>query len=307
MDIGIVGAGKVGCSIGKYLREQDIPVAGYFSKTKESVESAATFTETKAFNSLAELLAASDILFITTPDDCISEVWHRLAKESIQDKIICHFSGSLSSVVFSDMEQTGAFGCSIHPMYAFSSKFTSYEKLNQVLFTVEGHKQALAVIKPLLEKAGNRVCVIPPEKKVRYHAAASMVSNMMIGLYQLGLEMLMDCGFEAETAKTLIEPLVRGNLEAVLETSPEQALTGPIERNDKNTVEKHLTELTEKEKQVYVNLGGVLAEIAGRKNPDRDYTAIIKTLWNGGKNEEHSCDIFAGEGEGRKADDADGI
>lgn len=30
MKIGIIGAGRVGCSIGKYLRTKDIELAGYY-------------------------------------------------------------------------------------------------------------------------------------------------------------------------------------------------------------------------------------------------------------------------------------
>ena len=48
MKIGIIGAGKVGCSIGKYLKKHDFSVAGYCSKSKKSVEEAATFTNTNA-------------------------------------------------------------------------------------------------------------------------------------------------------------------------------------------------------------------------------------------------------------------
>lgn len=276
MDIGIIGAGKVGCSVGKYMKERGCPVAGYVSKTKKSVDSAATFTGTKAFGSLEELVAASGIIFITTPDDVISSVWKRLAGQSIQGKIICHFSGSLSSVVFSDMDRTGASGCSIHPMYAFNDKFTAYQKLNQVYFTIEGQEPAVAAMRALWEGLGNPVCVIAPDRKARYHAAAAMVSNMMTGLYQMGVDMLADCGFEREVARRLVEPLVRGNMEAVAASSPEQSLTGPIERNDVETVRRHLTVLREDERQVYVSLGRKLVEIAGRKNPDRDYTELLK-------------------------------
>lgn len=274
MEIGIVGAGKVGCSIGKYLKEHGVSVAGYSSRTKESVESAATFTDTTAYHSLRELLAASDILFITTSDDAISQVWEAVAGESVQGKIFCHFSGSLSSAVFSNGKERGVSVCSIHPMYAFSSKFTSYEKLNQVIFTMEGDQEALAVVKPLFEGLGNHVCVIDQEKKGRYHAAASMVSNMMIGLYQMGVDMLKDCGFSTEEARELIAPLVQGNIQTLLSSTPEQALTGPIERGDAATVTGHLALLSEEEKAVYVSLGQVLTGIASRKNPERDYFAI---------------------------------
>ena len=278
MEIGIVGAGRVGCSIGKYLKERGAGVAGYFSKSRESVESAATFTGTTAFPALGELVKASDIIFIATPDDVIRSVWESIKEESIQGKIVCHFSGSLSSVVFSGREQAGVSGCSAHPMYAFSSKYTSYEQLNQVLFTMEGDKRALAEVSSVLEQAGIRCCVIDSAKKERYHAAASMVSNMMIGLYQMGIDMLQDCGFEKDMAQLLVEPLVRGNIRNLLNTSPEQALTGPSERNEVDTVVRHLAVLTEEEQAVYKNLAHKLTEIAMRKNPETDYGPIMDII-----------------------------
>ena len=277
MKIGIIGAGKVGCSIGKYLVEHGISLTGYSSKTKESVDTAATFTNTRALT-LEKLVAQSNLIFITTPDDCIAEVWKQMVTHSLQGKIICHFSGSLSSVVFSKREEKGVSACSLHPMYAFSDKFTSYKKLNEVMFTAEGDEEALSVVCPIFEKIGNTVCVIPSDKKVRYHAAASMVSNMMIGLYHMSINMLLDCGFQESEARTLVKPLVEGNIEKLLATSPEQALTGPIERGDTSTIEKHLLQLTEAEQDVYVNLGLMLTDIAKRKNPQRDYSVIEAVL-----------------------------
>lgn len=278
MKTGIVGAGKVGCSIGRYLKEHGGQVAGYFSKRKESVDFAATFTGSTAFSSLGELAEISDIIFIATPDDAIRSVWESIAENLIQGKIVCHFSGSLSSNVFSGRENAGVLGCSAHPMYAFSSKETSYKKLNHALFTMEGDAEALAVLGDLFGRAGIRTCIIDSWQKERYHAAASMVSNMMIGLYQMSIDMLSGCGFSEREARALVEPLVRGNIEKLLAASPEQALTGPIERNDTATIEKHLAVLTDEEKAVYINLAQKLVDIAVRKNPDRDYEAVKRIL-----------------------------
>lgn len=278
MEIGIVGAGRVGCSIGKYLKEHGAAVAGYYSKSRESVEFAATFTNTAAFPSLEELVEAVSMIFITTPDDEIRPVWEKIAGQPIRGKIICHFSGSLSSVVFSGREQAGASGCSVHPMYAFSSKETSWQQLNQVLFTMEGDSHALDRVDLVLAQAGIRHFVIDSAKKERYHAAASMVSNMMIGLYQMSIDMLQDCGFEEAAARLLVEPLVRNNIENLLATSPEQTLTGPIERNDVETVRKHLAVLTEEEREVYTSLAQKLVETARRKNPDKEYGEILKVI-----------------------------
>lgn len=278
MKIGIIGAGKVGCSIGKYLTEHGFSVAGYCSKSKKSVEEAATFTNTKAYDSLAELVAESTILFLTTPDGVLKSVWNELKKESIQNKIVCHFSGSLSSDLFSNREEYGVSAASFHPMYAFSSKFTSYEQLNHVIFTAEGDSHALSVVGDIFRKAGNKVCVMESAKKTRYHASASMISNLMIGLYEMSIQMLMDCGFSREDAVELTTPLVQNNIKALLLSSPEEALTGPIERGDTETVKKHLSVLTEAEKEVYLRLGETVLEIAGRKNPERDYQTMIQLL-----------------------------
>lgn len=286
MKIGIVGAGKVGCSLGKYISEStackhaDICISGYAGRSKESVESAATFTKTTAFDSMHEIIEKSDVLFITTPDDVIHKVWVEMKEKSIEGKIICHFSGSLSSDIFSDREEFGVSACSIHPMYAFSNKFTAYKQLNNVLFTMEGDEKALPAMVSVFEKMGNTVCVISSDKKVTYHAAASMVSNMMIGLYEQSLRMFEKCGFDRKMARTLVKPLVTGNVQNFLEKTPQEALTGPIERNDIDTVTKHLSVLSDKERELYVNLGGILLDLAKNKNPKRDYGEMTRIFEN---------------------------
>ncbi|MCI5936914.1 MAG: DUF2520 domain-containing protein [Eubacterium sp.] len=278
MKIGIIGAGKVGCSMGKYFVENGIPVAGFYSRHQESAEQAATFTKTEKFDSLTSLVDLCDMVFIATPDDAIREVWNRIHSLSIENKVICHFSGSLSSDVFSRREQTGALCCSLHPMYAFSDRFTSYEKLNTVIFSIEGDKQGIVRLRELFLPLGNSVYKIASDKKVKYHCAASMVSNMMIGLYELSIRMLEDCGLDQEQARLFVEPLVRGNIENVLNTSSAEALSGPIERGDLETVKKHLMVLRGREKRIYQDLGQIVLQIAEEKNPDRDYAELEELI-----------------------------
>ena len=278
MKIGIIGSGRVGFSMGKYLCDHGECVVGYYDRHPERAKEAAQFTSTDNFETIEDLVAASDTLFITTTDGEIANVWDRIQQMSIENKIICHFSGSLSSDLFSNREEYGVSAASFHPMYAFSSKFTSYEQLNHVIFTAEGDSHALSIVGDIFRKAGNKVCVMESAKKTRYHASASMISNLMIGLYEMSIQMLMDCGFSREDAVELTTPLVQNNIKALLHSSPEEALTGPIERGDTETVKKHLSVLTEAEKEVYLRLGETVIDIARRKNPERDYQTMIQLL-----------------------------
>ena len=75
MQIGIIGAGKVGCSMGRYMREHGLFLVGYYSRSIDSSEEAGIFTDTKVFEDLKSIIMACDMLCIATPDDAIAQVW----------------------------------------------------------------------------------------------------------------------------------------------------------------------------------------------------------------------------------------
>ena len=279
MKIGIIGAGKVGCSIGKYLTEHGFSVAGYCSKSRKSVEEAATFTNTKACDSLAELVAESTILFLTTPDGALESVWNELKKESIQNKIVCHFSGSLSSDLFSNREEYGVSAASFHPMYAFSDKFTSYRQLNTARLTMEGSSKAVKVMQELFgDELHHKIFMLKASDKVKYHAAA-FASNYVVGIFDVALGLLKDCGFTDEDAVSLLGPLTMGNVKSVIENGTLEALTGPVIRNDTGTVKKHIEALEGTDAlKIYKSVGERLVKMSEKKNPDRDYSELRKIM-----------------------------
>ena len=119
MKIGIIGAGRVGCSIGKYLRTKDIELAGYYDVDSVAAKEAAEFTRTESFDSLKQLADQSQIIFITTPDSFIIPVWEQLKELSLRNQIICHCSGALSSDSFSGRESMSVSCCSIHQSVHF--------------------------------------------------------------------------------------------------------------------------------------------------------------------------------------------
>ncbi len=282
MQIGFIGAGRVGCSIGKYFVQSGIPVSGYYDQAAEAADSAASFTATKSFGSLKEAAAQSSLLFITTPDSIIVNIWEALRLQPLQGKIICHCSGALPSSAFTGIGQTGASCCSLHPMLPFSSRYASYQQLAHAFFTVEGQDTAVRAISKLLESLGNTVCQIDSACKPAYHAAASILSNQVTAVLDTGYRLLESCGFTEAQAIQASSGLVRQNIENVLQCGCTKALTGPIERNDLATVQKHLDCLNEEDKRMYQVLGLKLIHIATQKNPAADYSQLQALL-------EHAC------------------
>ena len=281
MKIGIIGAGRVGCSIGKYLRTKDIELAGYYDVDSAAAKEAAEFTRTESFDSLKQLADQSQIIFITTPDSFIIPVWEQLKELSLTNQIICHCSGALSSDSFSGRGSMSVSCCSIHPMLPFSNRFSSYEQLNKAFFTVEGQDAAVEAISGLFCSIGNEVCRIDGAKKAKYHAAASILSNQVIAVLDMGYSLLEDCGFTRAEAVRATGRLVMRNIENVLEAGCDGALTGPIERNDIETVKKHIACMQNDDSddaRLYKMLGTKLVNIAEKKNPDKDYTQMMELL-----------------------------
>lgn len=282
MKIGFIGAGKAGCSLGKYFASKssqaDIQITGYYSIISEETRWAAAFTNSDCFQTAEEVIAASDSVILSTPDGAIKKVWESFNKENVKGRIFCHLSGSLSSDVFSGIEKLGGYPISIHPLFAFSSKESVYQQLNQVCFTLEGHPYAVAQWKDMLSALGNKALVVSGEVKPKYHAAASILSNHVIAVLEAGYQLLEECGFSEEEARTYTSVLVRDNVEHVIRDGCVKAMTGPIERGDEETVAKHLSVLNPEQREIYQACGRQMLVMAKEKNPDRTYSNIEDLL-----------------------------
>jgi predicted short-subunit dehydrogenase-like oxidoreductase (DUF2520 family) len=280
MKIGFIGAGRVGFSLGRMFAENDLPLAGYFSRTPESARDAAEFSGTQHFETMQSLIEACDVLFLTVPDGSIGPVWEKIRGFHPAGKLICHCSGSISSTVFRGIDECGAFGFSVHPLLAVSDRYGSYRELPDALFTIEGAKAHLSDVCGLLSACGCRYQVIAAKDKVRYHAAAVMASNLVVSLADCAIKLLEECGFSDENARAALSPLMKGNLDAVLSRGPAAALTGPIERGDVGTVKKHLDVLGNdpETREIYRVLSLRAADVSRAAHPGRNDAALRELL-----------------------------
>ena len=278
MKIGFIGAGKVGTALGDYFHKKGLILSGYASRSLQSAKEAAQFTNSIFYSTYEALIADSDIIFLTVSDGAISSVWNLIKEIPMQDKIFCHCSGSISSQIFSDIHTQGAFAYSIHPLLAIHSKEHSYDNLTRAIFTVEGDQLHLDTIVHLLEGLGNPVQSIPTDAKPLYHAAAVFASNHMVALAKISMDLLMDCGFDESSALSAITPLLMGNISNIANVGPTLALTGPIERNDTSTIQKHLDCLDASYQTLYKELSKVLIGIGKEKHSELNYEEMIHIL-----------------------------
>jgi len=275
--IGFIGPGKVGVSLGRYFTHKGIKLSGFYGKDDLKTIDAANITKSKFYNNIQDIIKDSDILFITTPDDIISIIDIELSKFDLNNKSICHTSGSLKSNVLCNAEHSGAMIYSLHPIFAFSSKETNLKELEDIYFSIEGDILEDSSIISVLKLIGNKYFVRKAEDSSTYHLASVFVSNLALSLLDIGTSYLKKLGLDDEEALNALKPLIKGNIDSIYAKGFVNSLTGPIARGDITTIEKHISALDDKDKDLYKILSfNLLKLVALRDKNNADITENIE-------------------------------
>ena len=95
LEIGFVGAGKVGSALAILLQRAGYRIAGVASRTGESANKLATRLNCPVL-SKEDVAKRSEVLFITTSDDAIASVAQEIAEKDgfRSEQIVLHMSGA---------------------------------------------------------------------------------------------------------------------------------------------------------------------------------------------------------------------
>lgn len=274
MIIGFIGAGKVGCTLAKYFTLCGMEIAGFYSRSYQHTKEACEFTHSRAYSSLANLVNDCDCLFITVPDSQIEMIWLELCQLPVTNKWIGHCSGLLTSQLFVYNKTIHPFAFSLHPLYAIYDRFDCYQVMSKISFTLEADKNIISELQTLFSPIKNPIAILSANNKPLYHAACVMLSNQVIALAQIGIELFTQCGLDADFSQRAWQPLFLDNANTVCQVGVINALTGPIERGDIETIRQHLAIIPTQLKPIYQQLSSILLDISRKKHPNKDYRQL---------------------------------
>lgn len=276
LSVAIIGAGRVGQSLGRALRAVGYPISAVIARHLARARRARKFIgagkATADFSSVRE----AQILLIATPDSAIPEVARQLGQtlgKHLRGRIALHTSGALTSVVLRPLAARGARVGSLHPLQTFSQ--AAGTAFRGVTFAVEGHGTAQAQAARMAKDLGGTPVKMPPGQKVLYHAAATLACGRLLALVDAATRMFVRAGLRRAQARRAVLCLVRQTLENFERRGGRQAWTGPLERRDLATLGLHaraLKRLPPEYSQVYCLLG----ELALRLYNPRDRNLVRK-------------------------------
>jgi predicted short-subunit dehydrogenase-like oxidoreductase (DUF2520 family) len=234
MKIVILGSGNVATHLAKALKAIGEELLQVYSPNLTHAKVLADELEAEAINALDKIDNHADLYIISVKDDAIEEVAAALINV---DGLVVHTSGTTSITSLSaHVKNAGVF----YPLQTFSKhKSVSF---NTIPLCIEAtDENQLQVLKTLGNKLSTKVYQLDGEKRKVLHLAAVFACNFPNHLYSLANQILSKNNLDFD----LIRPLIAETADKVMNDLPANVQTGPAVREDKNTMNKHVSMLAD--------------------------------------------------------------
>jgi len=243
LDIGVVGAGRVGAVLGSALAGAGHRVVAASGNSSASIARAARLLPGVRLVAPERVGAAADLLIVSVPDDDLADVVSRLvgAGGIRPGQVIVHTSGAHGLDVLAPAAAVGAQPLALHPAMTFTGHVDDLDRLaGGVSFGVTAPDELRPLATRLVADLGGSVEWIAETQRPLYHAALAHGANHLVTLVNEAMDRLRDSG--VVHPERVLGPLLRASLENTLRYG-DAALTGPVARGDAGTIARHIAVL----------------------------------------------------------------
>jgi predicted short-subunit dehydrogenase-like oxidoreductase (DUF2520 family) len=244
--VAIVGAGRVGSTLGRLLHRKGWRIGPVITRSMRTARAARRrIGSGQPLVGLSEAVLTADLILIATPDRAIAETAEALAQiansKAWRGKIVLHTSGALGSAVLKPLALRGAEIGSLHPLQTFSGH--TVPSLAGCTCAIEGTPVALRMARRISRELGGVPVVLPSRRKAAYHVAAALAAGHVLAVMETAVRILVKAGFPRQRAVRAVLPLTRQTLANYERVGPREAWTGPLSRGDFGVIERHLEAL----------------------------------------------------------------
>jgi len=223
----IVGTGRMAYHLAHAIVSCGLDLVGVAGRNAQAREQLARFVDRKALD-LSRPLPEADLILLAVSDDAIREVSAMLPKGSA---VVAHTAGAVGMDLLEGHTHHGV----LWPIQSLGHGQPM--DLRDVPMVIDaGDAHARAMLTGVAGKLSDVVLELPLDQRQRLHLAAVLTSNLTVWLVREGQRLLR----EQKLPTSLLTPLWRATAQRVAAFGPEQALTGPARRGDRQTIDHHL-------------------------------------------------------------------
>jgi predicted short-subunit dehydrogenase-like oxidoreductase (DUF2520 family) len=235
-DICIIGSGNVAWHLSLYFAEAGCEVLVIGRDYRKADEFEDRHELIRYVHEMSEINSGADLFVLCVNDDAIEDVLKRFDFKIGNDQILIHTSGSVPSTVLQPYALN--YGVLWPVMTLTQGREPEFQM--DIPYVITGSNDlTLYGLTILTDQISNHFTVLDDKQRKNLHLAAIMVNNFTNHLYTLSYDYCEENQLDFDLLKPIIEETafkISGNLPSMMQT-------GPAKRNDKKTIENHLTML----------------------------------------------------------------
>lgn len=238
MRIGMIGAGRVGGHLAHAFAEAGHEVTVIYARRKEQGEPLAAHFSARYEGRLDSLIPdEADLWIFALSDDAIEPLAKHLAwhwKKRDVETWVVHCSGAVSSEALDEFSRYGVF----YPLQSLSAK--KKPNFAEVPFCITASREEdYDELEELAASLGSPYYRLYDEQRAALHLAAVWANNFSNHLWAISEIICQEQGLPFE----LLHPLIRESVRKIEFNSPIDMQTGPAQRVDWLTMDKHALSL----------------------------------------------------------------
>ena len=243
--VSIIGSGNVAQHLivalqNSIINGAEIELIQVFARQKTALSQLLDFNKiTNDWSTLAE----ADLYIIAVSDDAIVTVSEQIP---YKNKLVVHTSGAISLEILASNNRKGVF----YPLQTFTKNKAVDFKIIPICIESQNASD-YQLLQKVAQAISDSVFAINSEQRKALHLAAVFVNNFTNHLYKIGNDICIENNVPFE----ILKPLIQETAEKIIRLSPNEAQTGPAIRNDIETINAHLSFLSdENQKNIYTIL-----------------------------------------------------
>lgn len=246
--VGVIGPGRVGTALALALAAAGHRIVAVAGRPTEGDGVPAAVERFVALVPRARPMPAvdvpgeADLVLLTVGDDALAGLLRELAARDVvrPGGRWVHTSGRHGLAVLRPVALAGARVAACHPAQTFPTARAGVDALPGTAWAVTAAPADRAWAHALVTVLGGTPVDVRDADRVRYHAGLAVGSNGTSAVVALARDLLLSTGIQAPDR--FLAPLVNASA-ANAAAHGAAALTGPVRRGDRDTIEAHLTDL----------------------------------------------------------------
>ncbi len=261
--VSFIGSGNVATHLAKALESSGINVKSIYSRNINHAKQLGDEIGAKSTDKISEIAVDSDLFIFSVKDNVIGDLAKKLKEKVGYDAFVAHTSGMVASEIFK--EYFNDFGV-FYPLQTFR-KARNVE-VREVPFLITGSSNTEEnILFELASMISDNVHFIDDAKRKILHVAAVFANNFTNFMYSISYEIVQKENIDFQLLKPLIKETA---MKIVNGQKPKDVQTGPAVRNDINTINAHLSYLSDYTvtKRLYQMLTESIIEANSLNNAD---------------------------------------